>query len=190
MVRWVWGAHRKYTIFLPIKINLDMFLYQWISMLFGVHTKHTKTIDVHQNWWVTFLDCLQFCILSKKTQCWNIDDGEQNINSIFHSLYIGIYITFVGNAESVWSENSGDKRIAYRGKECYLSNRSYFIGEEDGNLNTVRINHLIKLKYACFFLMFRWINNTEARCVRIQLFMSTTGWFTIIVRGNLWTYSI
>lgn len=44
-----------------------------------------------------------------------------------------MYITFVGNAESVWSENSGDKRIAYRGKECYLSNRSYFIGEENGN---------------------------------------------------------
>lgn len=44
----------------------------------------------------------------------------------------GIYITFVGNAECVWNENSGDKRIAYRGKECYLSTRIYFLGEEDG----------------------------------------------------------
>lgn len=44
----------------------------------------------------------------------------------------GIYITFVGNAECLWNENSGDKRIAYRGKECYLSTRIYFIGEEDG----------------------------------------------------------
>lgn len=58
---------------------------------------------------------------------------------IYYCVYItfgffaGIYITFVGNAESLWSENSGDKRIAYRGKECYLSKKFYFIGAENGN---------------------------------------------------------
>lgn len=51
----------------------------------------------------------------------------------FVTFNAGIYITFVGNAETLWSENSGDKRIAYRGKECYLSKRIYFVGEEDGN---------------------------------------------------------
>lgn len=38
----------------------------------------------------------------------------------------------MGNAECLWNENSGDKRIAYRGKECYLSTRIYFYGEEEG----------------------------------------------------------
>lgn len=53
----------------------------------------------------------------------------------FVDFSLGIYITFVGNAECLWSENSGDKRIAYRGKECYLSTRTYFIGQENGKLN-------------------------------------------------------
>lgn len=57
-------------------------------------------------------------------------------NNAFYVLTFisGIYITFVGNAETLWSENSGDKRIAYRGKECYLNKRIYFAGEEDGNI--------------------------------------------------------
>lgn len=38
----------------------------------------------------------------------------------------------MGNAECLWNENSGDKRIAYRGKECYLSTRIYFYGDEEG----------------------------------------------------------
>lgn len=61
------------------------------------------------------------------------DKHLNGIHFLSNSISIGIYITFVGNAETLWSENSGDKRIAYRGKECYLNKRIYFIGEEDGN---------------------------------------------------------
>lgn len=60
---------------------------------------------------------------------------------MFHSdKNAGIYITFVGNAECVWNENSGDKRIAYRGKECYLSTRIYFLGEEDGKWREIQLH--------------------------------------------------
>lgn len=64
--------------------------------------------------------------------------------------YAGIYVTFVGNAETLWSENSGDKRIAYRGKECYLSKRIYFVGEEDGNFE-FRLSLLLIIYYYCYF---------------------------------------
>lgn len=67
------------------------------------------------------------CALSRQKIHWQCDG-----RCVFE--FAGIYITIVGNAECLWSENSGDKRIAYRGKECYLSTRIYFVGEEDGKL--------------------------------------------------------
>lgn len=50
---------------------------------------------------------------------------------IYHSA---IYITINGHAECLWSEHSGDKRVAYRGKEHYLAFKTFFVGEEDGEL--------------------------------------------------------
>lgn len=60
----------------------------------------------------------------------------------------GIYITIVGNAECLWTENSGDKRMAYRGKECYLSTRIYFIGKEDGEPITLNPD-VYKYDFSC-----------------------------------------
>lgn len=98
----------------------------------------------------------------------------------------GIYITFVGNAECFWSENSGDKRIAYRGKECYLSTRIYFIGQENGMVYKYLMSIIYLLFtfyillmlpqqmdwffFSCMFgkyLLNRRINNTSTRCLQV-----------------------
>lgn len=65
-----------------------------------------------------------------------------------HWWITGIYITIVGNAECLWTENSGDKRMAYRGKECYLSTRIYFIGKEDGEPITL-VPDVYKYDFSC-----------------------------------------
>lgn len=54
----------------------------------------------------------------------------------------------MGNAECLWTENSGDKRMAYRGKECYLSTRIYFIGKEDGEPITL-VPDVYKYDFSC-----------------------------------------
>lgn len=70
----------------------------------------------------------------------------------------------MGNAETLWSENSGDKRIAYRGKECYLSKRIYFIGEEDGNF----VFHIHCYHYIYYILS---VIIQSTLCVYVCLFL-------------------
>lgn len=91
----------------------------------------------------------------------------------------------MGNAETLWSENSGDKRIAYRGKECYLSKRIYFVGEEDGNsvfylllvpllfpkrngVNQIKLLSSILVRSPNSMLMDKWVFDTKGGLINSQ----------------------
>lgn len=87
--------------------------------------KGAKSIVLYRNKFIEFSHLISFC-----------------------SSISGIYITIVGNAECMWTENSGDKRIFYRGKECYLSTRIFFIGKEDGEPITLHPD-VYKYDFSC-----------------------------------------
>lgn len=46
----------------------------------------------------------------------------------------GVYIRIYGTAYCHWTEGSGDNRKSYTGKEDYLNEKTYFVGDNHGNV--------------------------------------------------------
>lgn len=46
----------------------------------------------------------------------------------------GVYIRIYGTAYCHWTSGSGDNRKSYTGKEDYLNEKTYFVGDSNGNV--------------------------------------------------------
>lgn len=79
--------------------------------------------------------------------------GTVDLTLTSEKIVRAVYIKIIGNAQTYWTEGTGDKRKSYKGSVEYLNDRVYLAGRSDGKIfQCVVFTNLIE-NFVHFFLL-------------------------------------